>query len=98
MTKTAREKAIDRFRTLCKKTFRKDLANFDYCPDLDGNDYCSVGVTCSTWKWEDIEPMILKLAKQSGILKYFDQSGAGTGFGVRDVGFCLKLKTKKVST
>jgi len=49
-----------------------------------------VSVPCGICSIGDAEKEILKIAKETGLLEEFDNSGAGYGFGMRDVGFCQK--------
>jgi len=79
-----------------KQEFHKKLGpneNYSFEPrdeDSDddyyrNHDRIELSVSLSHHDWGDVEPMVEDLMKGTGLNKYFEISGAGTGFGYRDI-------------
>lgn len=78
--KAERQNAIDKFERLFTKTFGEKSIYND-----EEDDRIEVGVPLSVMEWDDIEPRVEKLMVESGLDRYFEIGGAGTGFGMRDI-------------
>ena len=79
-----------------KQAFHKKLGpNEDYTfeprdEDSDDDYYrehdrIELSVSLSHHDWDDVEPTVENLMEGTGLDKYFEICGAGTGFGYRDI-------------
>lgn len=92
MTKSKTD-TIKSFQAAFTRKFGKSAVFNHYAADPDDKDTpesIQVSVPVDEIDWEDVEPGVQSLLKQSGASRYFAVGGAGLGFGFRDVSIYRK--------
>lgn len=82
-----KQQLLDKFERTFRKKFGKN-AIYEY--EKDDDERISVSVPLDVMDWGEIEPAVEKLLKSTGLSRYFEVGGAGTGFGFRDVSIYRK--------
>lgn len=87
-----KKEAITKFKRAFQRKFGKRALYWHAERDLKDKmpERIDVGVPLNLMEWGKIEPAIEAMMKKTGLGRYFEIGGAGTGFGFRDVSIYRK--------
>ena len=87
-----KKEVISKFKRAFQRKFGK-LALYWYSErDLKNKmpERIDVSVPLDLMEWGEIEPAVEEMMKKTGLGRYFEIGGAGTGFGFRDISIYRK--------
>ena len=87
-----KKELISKFKRAFQRKFGKRALYWYSERDLKDKmpERIDVSVPLDVMEWGEIEPAIEAMMKKTGLGRYFETGGAGTGFGFRDISIYRK--------